>query len=143
VLGKNCSYLKHLWLRCNSFVLCDVGLQHGNCLSKCSFCELETLYFYVGETEYSTSILPLRVLRSTLCNTGKLKDLKLLARSASVSDDWLSQLFSSIDTSVLKNLLISLPCRNLIHQAINLSMSSVHMIISCSPQLQKLRNLLV
>jgi len=143
VLGENCSHLKHLWLRCNSFVLCDVGLQHGNLLSKCRFSELETLYFCIGETEYSTSILPLRVLQSILCNTDKLKDLKLLARSASISDDWLSQLFSSINTSMLKNLLISLPRRNLIHRAIDLSMSSVHMIISCTPQLQKLRNLLV
>lgn len=143
VLGENCSHLKHLWLRCNSFVLCDVGLQHGNILSKCRFSKLETLYFCVGETEYSTSVLPLRVLQSMLCYTDKLKDLKLLARSVSISDDWLSQLFSSINTSVLKNLLISLPRKNLIHRAIDLSMSSVHMIISCTPQLQKLRNLLV
>lgn len=143
VLGENCSHLKHLWLRCNSFMLCGVGSQHCNLLNKCRFYTLENLYFCIGETEYSTSVLPVRVVQSMLCNTDRLEDLKLLVRSASLSDDWLSQLFSSINTSVLKNLLISLPRRNLIHQAIDLSMSSVHMIISCAPQLQKLRNLLV
>lgn len=143
VLGENCSQLKHLWLRCNSFVLCDVGFQCGNILSKCRFSTLETLYFCIGETEYTTSILPLRIVQSMLYNTDRLEDLKLLVRSASISDDWLSQLFSSINTSVVKNLLIALPGRNLIQQAIDLSMSSVHMIISCTPKLRKLRNLLV
>jgi hypothetical protein len=143
ILEENCCHLKHLWLRCNHFVLYDLEMQHTNLLSKCKFFTLESLYFHIGETEESTSILPLSVVQSILCNTDRLEELKLVARSVSISDDWLNQLLLSVNTTLLKNLLIALPGRNKIHGGIDLCMSSVHLIINCTPLLQRLGNLSV
>jgi hypothetical protein len=142
MLGENCSHLKHLYLKCNRLELCDLELKHYNVLSKCKFFILESLYFHIGRTEYCVSLLPVRVVQCILCNTDRLEELKLVVNSSSISDVWMHQLFSSVNTAVLKNLLITLPGRNENAAVIDLSMSSVHMIINCTPHLQKLGNLL-
>lgn len=142
MLGENCSHLKHLYLKCNSLELCDLELKHDNLLNKCRFRILESLHFFIGGRVYSEYFLPVRVVQCILCNTDRLEELKLVVNSPSISDVWMNQLLSSVNIGMLKNLLVTLPGVDWFLAVIDLSLSSVHMIISCAPHLQTLGNLM-
>ncbi|KDR13388.1 uncharacterized protein LOC110835434 [Zootermopsis nevadensis] len=142
MLGENCSNLKHLYLKCEWLELRHLELEHDDALSKCKFFKLESLCFFTGKEPRHVSEFPVRVVQCILRNTDRLEELKIFVNTPSITDVWMNELLSSVNTAVLKELMIALPGRYRKSTVIDLSMSSVNEIISRAPHLQKLGNLI-
>ncbi|KDR13389.1 hypothetical protein L798_12479 [Zootermopsis nevadensis] len=141
MLGENCSNLKHLYLKCERLELCHLELEHDDALSKCKFFKLESLCFFTGKEPRHVSEFPVRVVQCILRNTDRLEELMIFVNYSSISDVWMNELLSSVNTAVLKELMIALPGAKSNSAVIDLSMSSVNKIISRAPHLQKLGDL--
>ncbi|XP_067002751.2 uncharacterized protein [Anabrus simplex] len=140
LVGKYCFNVKQLWIRCNSLILdCELELDQPE---ECKFIYLESLYFRVGETEYDECVLPVSVFRYILRDSC-LRELRLIGRNVLTTDLWLRELWQSFSVQSLERVLIALPRQNIVNASLNLSLSSVHMILEQCPNLITLENLLV
>lgn len=146
VVCEQCCNLKKLLIRCITFV-CDQDITKTD-NSKCTLNGLEILFFKVGQYQVFTNGLdevriPHHIIEYILHKSSVLVEVTLVMCNLLFCDNFIKQLFSSIQSDNIKEIMILIPHRNFIGSSINLTMTSVEILLKLCPQLQKLGNILV
>lgn len=141
VVCEQCNNLKRLWIRCNNFH-CDQDVTNSD-KKKCSLYSLEVFFFRVGWPGFDESRIPQSVINYILHKSSLLREVVFAMNNSLFCDTFIQTLFSSIQTTKLREIMILVPHKNIAASSINLTMSSVEALICICPKLEKLGNLLV
>uniref|UniRef100_A0A1B6MJD9 F-box domain-containing protein n=1 Tax=Graphocephala atropunctata TaxID=36148 RepID=A0A1B6MJD9_9HEMI len=141
VVSENCNNLKRLWIRSNRFI-CDQDFSNSD-KKKCALSNLEVFFLRVGHLDFEICQIPRNVISYVLHKSNVLTEVVLAMKNGLFSDSYVQELFASIQTSKLKNVMILVPHKNVTISSLNLSMATAEALICMCPHLEQLGNLLV
>lgn len=143
IICEFCNNLKCLSLKSKNFD-CDEEITVSD-KEKCLLTNLEEFSFRVGfDVFYDLCEIPVNVLNYILHKSDNLKEIALIMRNTLLTDSYIEDSFSSIETSKIKKVKIEFPCcveDFIIPRSMDLTMLTVETLIGICPELEELGRL--
>lgn len=142
VVCEGCKNLKCLSLKSNKFD-CDEDITMSD-KEKCLLTNLEEFLFKVGfDIYYDHCQIPVNILNYVLHKSNNLKEVGLIMKNTLLTDSYIEDSFSSIETSKIKKVRIELPCEEdfIISRSMDLTMLTVETLVGMCPELEELGRL--